>query len=73
MKSLLIISTILLVGCQGVPKKSKTSTDKVGLTSKEIETSVIDADNSNSKASSNVDKALSLNERIDAILLKLEK
>lgn len=63
----------LLVGCQAVPKKSKTSTDKVGLTSKEIESAVIDADNSNTKASSHVDKALSLNERIDAILLKLDK
>jgi hypothetical protein len=73
MKLLLITAMVLMVGCKAVPKKPDVSTAGVSLTSKEIESSVSKADVSNTAASGHVDKALSLNERIDAILAELDK
>ncbi len=73
MKLLLITTMVLMVGCKAVPKKTDVSTSGVSLTSQEIESYVSKADTSNTVASGNVDRALSLNERIDAILAELDK
>lgn len=78
MKFLLILSLFLTVGCSSLQKKKETlpptvSTGQVIQSLNDTKSELVQAGEANTKVAQNIEKALTLAERLDALLEQIEK
>ena len=78
MKYLVILSLVLLSGCSSLQKKKETvppsvSTGQVIQSLNDTKSELVEAGEANTKVAQNIEKALTLAERLDALLEKIEK
>lgn len=78
MKLFLILSLVFVTGCSSLQKKKpvvppSVSTSQVIESLNETKTELEEAGESNTKVAANIEKALTLAERLDALLNQIEK
>ena len=78
MKYLVILSLVLLSGCSSLQKKKETvppsvSTGQVIQSLNDTKSELVEAGEANTKVAQNIEKALTLAERLDALLEKIVK
>lgn len=73
----IIVASLLVVGCSALEKKKEAppsvSTQRVIDSLKDTKDDLKEAGQSNTKVAANIDKALSLAQRLDALLDQIEK
>lgn len=73
----LILGLLLITGCAAIEKKKTTppsvSTEQVIQSLNDTKTELVEAGEANTKVAKNIEKALSLAERLDALLEQIEK
>lgn len=74
---IIVIGFLLLVGCTAIEKKKQTppsvSTGQVIQSLNDTKTELEQAGQANTKVAANIDKALTLAQRLDALLEKIEQ
>jgi uncharacterized protein YcfL len=78
MKLFLVLSLFLTVGCSSLQKKKETlpptvSTGQVIQSLNDTKSELVQAGEANTKVAQNIEKALTLAERLDALLEQIEK
>jgi hypothetical protein len=77
MRFLLPLIFLLFVGCANIEKKKtlppSVSTDQLIVSLKDTKTELQQAGEANTKVAANIDKALSLAQRLDILLEQIEK
>lgn len=78
MKLFLVLSLFLTVGCSSLHKKKETlpptvSTGQVIQSLNDTKSELVQAGEANTKVAQNIEKALTLAERLDALLEQIEK
>ena len=77
-KITILVSVLFLTGCSSLQKKKQSlppsvSTDYLIVSLKDTKTELQEAGEANTKVAANIDKALSLAQRLDVLLEQIEK
>jgi len=74
---LIILSVLLIAGCSAIEKRKETpptvSTGQVIQSLNDTKNELEEAGQANTKVAANIDKALTLAQRLDALLTQIEK